>query len=111
MSDMKVKKYKTWHGKKMWKISILIPLEMTQDAEYIKHLKKQLKERCIKEYIDNVEGSFEYRISSDRVSREAELSMELEDLFSLKERNKRLRQEIRELVDDFIAYKNMNKAR
>ena len=106
MNDDLVRKYSTINGHKKWSSSITIPLEVARDDEYVSHLKRELKERCIKEYINNVPDSFEYRISTNRVEPIAVLTLELEDLFELKNGNKNLRNQLIEMIDRYKILEN-----
>lgn len=107
MSD-RVEKYSQF-GLRRWKSSLTIPIELFEDKGYIEHIKKELKERCVKEYVENIEDSFEYSSSFDKTSRTGTISIELEDLFKLKENNKFLRKQIYELIDEISFLKAMEK--
>jgi hypothetical protein len=107
---MTVKAIELMNGARRWKTSIEIPIELASDDDYIEHLKLELKERCVKEYVRNTEDSFRYSISTDRTSPIATVKMEIEDLFGLKDQNKKLHRELRELVDKYKALLNNSSA-
>lgn len=99
-----LKKFGGQFGVKRWEVSVNVPIELFEDERYIEHLKNQLKERCVREYIENVEDSFVYRKITNRLDKTFTLSVTLEDLFELKEENKRLRRDITELMDQLNYY-------
>ena len=105
---MNVKQIELMNGAKRWETTIEIPIELVADDDYIAHLKLELKERCVKEYIRNTEDSFNYSIYTDRSSPFATLKIELEDLFGFKEQNRKLNRELGELVDKYKALLNKN---
>jgi hypothetical protein len=104
IDDKRVHKYSQF-GVKKWETRISIPIELYEDKDYLKHVKNELKERCIKEYISEVEDSFEYFVNTFIHERRVELSVKMDDLFDLKERNNRLRRELHELYNDYKVLK------
>lgn len=107
---MTVKAIRLMNGARRWETSIEIPIELANDDDYIEHLKLELKERCVKEYVAIVDESFKYGIYTDRVSMMATVKMEIENLFGLKDENKKLKRELSELVDKYKALLNKNSA-
>lgn len=95
-----------WFGKKYWKTEIRIPIEEANDEKFVEHLKKELLVRCVKEYVENTEDTFQFRVYTNRAEPFATISVEMEDLFKLRERNRSLQKEILELVDKYKLLAN-----
>lgn len=95
-----------YFNEKRWKTSTMIPIERVEDKDFLKYIKSQLKERCVREYVENVEDAFEYRISTNKLGREAEVSIIIEDLFHLKDKNKKLKKDLSGVIDLYLSLKN-----
>ena len=102
-----IRRYITANGIKKWSSSLTVPSEMIVDEDYLAHLKRELKERCVREYVESIDDSFKYRISRDRIRREFTISIEIDDMFDIKSKNEKLHRELTELVDKYIALRDI----
>lgn len=103
---MSVEDIRLMNGQRRWRSSMTVPIERVKDTQFIEHIKIQLKETCVKKYIDSIDDSFEYDISTNKISRVAEIKITMEDLFGLKKQNKKLNRELSELVGRYRALLN-----
>lgn len=104
-----MEKYKEINGRRKWSSSLTVPSFALLDKSDVDRLKRQLKIRCIEEYVDNVEDSFVYNISSDKITRTSVITITMDDLFSIKNHNKKLSRELSELVDMYIVLRDTMK--
>lgn len=95
-----VDRYKTYNGVRRWRVRITIPTSNVANEAYIDHIKRGLKLQCIEQYLDVAKDSFTYHMTTQvGDSNITEMTLEMDDLFSLREENKALSRQVSELID------------